>query len=436
MRDLAAERALLGAMMLADVDVTVTAEDFQAESHRAIYTAIAGLRADGQPVDSMTVRRRIGDSALEAIGGPEVLLEIADSVPSAFNAEAYASIVRENAMRRRVYEHATLAARFAETGDERMEHEAQAVADALERQQTHKTAIGDLLDVRYETLGQKRPYVWIDELPGVHLHFGDLVLIAGRPSVGKSALAQQLGEEWAGRNLRTRIYSLEMKDMDYVDRHLMRVMDAVTTDTLDDGLDADMIEKVRYATKPSRSLPLDIIDRTDIGVDGIIRDVRRAARKGTRVVIIDYLQLLVSKERTESRYEAVTEASRRLKLAARDANVLMVAVAQLNRGGIGKDGKPRTPSMSDLRESGALEQDADDILLIHRYSDDDLAIRDTLTSDGYVLEYDHDDPLSGVERKAISHIDFAKLRRGKTGMRFCWFDGPNQTFVPMDRRQP
>lgn len=435
MRDHEAERALLGALMLADVDPYVSADDFDAESHQLIYRAIAGLRAEGKPVDQKTVRVRMGDDAVAAIGGPGALLDIASAVPSAYHADSYAEIVRENARRRRVYRHATLAAKFAETGDAGMESEAQAVVDSLEQHETKPTAIGTLLDQRYTTLHKKRPYVSLDQFPGIHLHFGDFAILAGRPSTGKSALAQQLGEEWASRNLRTRIYSLEMSDMDYIDRHLMRSMDAVTTDTLDDGLTPEMVERVKFSTKASHSWPLDIIDRPNMGVDGLVREVRRAGRKGTRIVIVDYLQLLVGKERNESRYEAVTEASRRLKLAAREANVLIVALAQLNRGSVKDDGTLRPPSMSDLRESGALEQDADDIILIHRYAENDEKIRQTLTGLDYTLEYDHDDVVGGIQRKAICHVDFAKMRRGVTGKRFCWFDGPNQAFIPMDRKQ-
>lgn len=346
MRDHDAERALLGSMLIADVDPYVTSDDFDAESHQLVYRAIAGLRAEGKPVDATTVRNRMGADAVAAIGGPATLLDIANAVPSAYNADGYAEIVRENARRRRVYQHATLAAQFAETGDDGMEAEAQAVADALEKPETKPTAIGALLEQRYATLHQKRPYVWMDQFPGMHLHFGDFVIVAGRPATGKSALAQQLAEEWAGRGLRTRIYSLEMADMDYIDRHLMRRQDAITTDVLDDGLSSDDIERVKFSTRDSLTLPIDIIDRSDLGVDGLIRDVRRAARKGARVVIVDYLQLLVGKNRNESRYEAVTEASRRLKIAARDANVLMVALAQLNRGSVKDDGTLRQPSMS------------------------------------------------------------------------------------------
>lgn len=428
MRDQAAEHALLGSLMLADIDPYVSADDFEDESNQLIYRAIAGLRAEGKPVDPTTVRNRMGVDAVAAIGGPAVLLDIASSVPSAYNADGYAEIVRDNARRRRVYRHATLAAKFAETGDSGMEAEAQAVVDSLERPETKPTAIGALLDQRYKTLHKKRPYVSMSQFPGVHLHFGDFVILAGRPSTGKSALAQQLGEEWASRNLRTRIYSLEMSDMDYIDRHLMRKMDAITTDTLDDGLTPEQVDHVKFSTKDSHDWPLDIIDRPNMGVDGLVREVRRAGRKGTRIVIVDYLQLLVGKERNESRYEAVTEASRRLKLAAREANVLMVALAQLNRGSVKDDGTLRPPSMSDLRESGALEQDADDIILIHRYADNDEKIRQALRERKFLLEHGTNGPVE----KPICHVDFAKMRRGVTGKRFCWFDGPNQTFDPMD----
>lgn len=423
MHDTDTERALLGSMMLADVDPYVTADDFEAESHRAIYSAIASLRADGQPVDVITVAHKLGNE-LDTVGGKMLLLDIQQAVPSSAGAERYAEIVRDNARRRRVHAHATLAAAYAESGDPGMEDEVEAVADALHVSDSKPSSIGSLLDTRYSTLDRKRPYVWMSQFPGIHLHFGDFAIIAGRPGMGKSALAQQLGEEWASRGLRTRIYSLEMSDSDYTDRLIMRHT-PFTTDDLDDGLTDAQAAFVRDATAEARSWSLDVIDKPAIGVEGIARDIRRAARKGTRVVIIDYLQLLVKKSSGESRYEAVTEASRRLKVLAREANVLLIALSQLNRGSAKEDGSLRPPSVSDLRESGALEQDADDILLIHHYADNDEAIREQLKKRDFILEHDG--------KQLVCHVDFAKLRRGVTGKRFCWFSGSDQWFAPIDR---
>ena len=178
----------------------------------------------------------------------------------------------------------------------------------------------------------------------------------------------------------------------------------------------------RSAVAHVTSWPLEVSDR-NMGVTQIVSDIRRFGRRGGRVVFIDYLQLLVGKGAGESRYEAVTEASRMLKVAAMESGVLVVALSQLSRGSVASDGSLRRPVLSDLRESGALAQDADDVLLIHRYPDDDTEVRGVLRQNKYLLE--HELP--------ICHIDFAKLRRGVPRTTFCWWRGSDQDFSPIDR---
>ena len=212
-----------------------------------------------------------------------------------------------------------------------------------------------------------------------------------------------------------------MHASDWLDRLIMR-RTPFDTNALDDGLSPEAADFARGAMAEVASWPLEVCDR-NMGVTQIVSDIRRFGRRGGRVVFIDYLQLLVGKLGGESRYEAVTEASRLLKVAAQESGVLVVALSQLSRGSIGSDGKARRPVLSDLRESGALEQDADDVLLIHRYEDDDTVVRDALHKKRYLLEFE----------QPICDIHFAKLRRGVPKVVPSWWHGSDQTFTPIDR---
>jgi replicative DNA helicase len=157
-----------------------------------------------------------------------------------------------------------------------------------------------------------------------------------------------------------------------------------------------------------------------MSLDALIADMRLFARRGGRVALIDYLQLAVPQT-----YEDVTEASRRLKLAACSTGLLVVAVSQLSRRSTRDDGSLRPPSLSDLRQSGALEQDADTVMLLHVYDRKDAAVRDDMRGDGYLLEFD--------DGKKLGHVEFAKVRRGVPERIPAWFDGSEFRWTPVDR---
>lgn len=412
MNDQAAERALLGSLLLGS-DVAFSPDDFFYEPHRTVASAIRSLRLRGEPTDAVTVRAELGVSGA-------MLLDVIDSVPTAANAAHYASIVSELARRRRIHAAAEHLRVACETGDG-YDQKAAEVLDAAAHGEKRAERLGDALSRIIPTLTSKREYVWLADYPSVHLHFGDFCIVAARPGVGKSAWAGQLADEWAGRGLKTRLYSLEMGVDDWTLRAVQRHT-PFTSDDLDDGLTPEKAELVERSMAELLSLPLTIVDNCRYGVADFMADVRSFARRGGKVVILDYLQLLVSKGDYGSRYEAVTEVSRALKVLARETNVLLIALSQLNRGSAKDDGTLRPPSMAELRESGALEQDADDIILIHRYADTD-PIKDELRQRRYILE--HELP--------VAHLDFAKLRRGRVGRVYVWWDGGDQRFFRMDR---
>lgn len=429
--DLDAERALLACLMSRDVDVAVQQHDFDDERHRAIFAAITAIRARGESPDVVTVRHEVG-----AAVDPLYLLDVQGAEISTSKVQQHAGIVIQTARRRRLYEQGTLIAAAAQRGDEIDPH---AMIDAAIGTDTGMdTNIDALVSGKLATIGKGRPFVELDQFPGMHLHFGDFAIIAGRPGVGKSAFALQVVSELAAGGLKTRVYSLEMRAADWVDR-LIQQRTNVTTYDLDAGVTGDTAKLVESALSEVRNWPLEIIDR-NIGVAAVCADIRRFARRGGRLVVIDYLGLLVGATRGGTRYEAVTEASRQLKITAMETGVVLVALSQLNRGLVSRSGLTRPPVLSDLRESGALEQDADDVILLHHYPDKAAyAAQDTSTGDtlndprpglermGYILEHEGVYPLASVH--------FAKMRRGAPRRFAAYFIGKDMYFAPLDQKE-
>jgi replicative DNA helicase len=411
------EKALIGEMLMG-AEPDIAAEDFI--EYRSLAEAILRLRAAGSPVDASTV-------AHEAGGHHREILACQDAAVTSVHAEEHAKRVRDDASRRRVIAACELAASLAKTNDEGWRAAAENVPDVASTRH-HAEHIGELLLARIGTLSTARHYVWLQDFPKMHLHPGDFIVVGARPKVGKSAFGAQLAQEFAGRHLKTRVYSLEMSAGDWADRFLMR-MTPFTTNDFDKGLTPEAIAMVEGSMQDSLTMPLDIIDDAGLTCPQLVSDMRRYARKGGKVVIVDYLQLLVKRDRGMSRYDAVTDISGMLKVAARQTGLIVIALAQLNRGVVNESGKIRRPGLSDLRESGALEQDADAIILLHRYALDDEDARSGLKKLHYIIEGDEADGGSGK----LSLVDFAGMRRGDTRSFPCMFFGTDQTFTPLEK---
>ena len=421
-----AERALLGSLLLADLDLNVSPTDFTKPSYQRIAKTVLDIRADGGAVDVITVADRLDlEGVLDACGGKPGLLDIQGAVPTAANAAHYHEIVTRLAkFRRRIAAAVTITADAYDLVDD----DPMAVLEAAESESTTIRTLGELSDERNETLTSSRDFLGLRDFPGVHLHRGDLVIIAARPGVGKSAFAGQLTDEFGERQKKTRLYSLEMPASDWYDRLIMRHTMFTTTD-LDRGLTPDQAAMAKAATAQARTWPVEINDDATMNVGRLVADMRRFSRRGGVVSITDYLGLLVERERGDSFYIAVTEASKRLKIAARQTSLVNIVLAQLSRKTISDSGAMRPPVLSDLRDSGAIEQDADDIILLHTYADDDERIREHLQKKGYIMEFDK--KYGGT--CAIASVHFAKMRRGPEQMFPCWWDAKDQRFFPMDR---
>ena len=387
-QDLGAEQGVLGGMMLskdaiADVVEKLRSNDFYRPAHELIYEAIIDLYGRGEPADFVTVADALREKGnLEKVGGAPYLADLIDAVPTAANAGFYAEIVAERATLRRLVEAGTRIVQlgFAADGGEvdAAVNEAQAqvysVTDRTKSEDYVKLSeviepTMDFIEMLQSRGGQVNGvptgFAEFDELTQ-GLHPGQMIIFAGRPAMGKTTLGMDVMRSAAIHNgMASAIFSLEMDRQEI----MMRIMAAeaqVPMSRLRDGtVDDQDWERLARATTRFMDAPLYIDDSANMTLMEIRAQCRRLKQKADlKLVVIDYLQLMSSGKRVESRQQEVSEFSRALKLLAKEIEVPVIAISQLNRGNEQRTDKK--PMMSDLRESGSIEQDADLIVLIHR----------------------------------------------------------------------
>lgn len=387
-QDLGAEQGVLGGMMLskdaiADVVEKLRSNDFYRPAHELIYEAIIDLYGRGEPADFVTVADALREKGnLETVGGAPYLADLIDAVPTAANAGFYAEIVAERATLRRLVEAGTRIVQlgFAADGGEvdAAVNEAQAqvysVTDRTKSEDYVKLSeviepTMDFIEMLQSRGGQVNGvptgFAEFDELTQ-GLHPGQMIIFAGRPAMGKTTLGMDVMRSAAIHNgMASAIFSLEMDRQEI----MMRIMAAeaqVPMSRLRDGtVDDQDWERLARATTRFMDAPLYIDDSANMTLMEIRAKCRRLKQKADlKLVVIDYLQLMSSGKRVESRQQEVSEFSRALKLLAKEIEVPVIAISQLNRGNEQRTDKK--PMMSDLRESGSIEQDADLIVLIHR----------------------------------------------------------------------
>lgn len=416
--DLDAEESVLGAMLLSRtacsevLETLRSSEEFYRPTHGKIFDSILDLFARGEAVDAVTVvdeLRRRGD--LEQIGGAPYIHTLLQATPTAANALHYARIVAEHATLRRLIDAGTKITQegFDVPGDVEMAvaRAEQLVFDVANRRgDSEITSLRDLLDQTLEKIeslhargseitGLPTGFTEVDrKLAG--LQPGNLIIVAARPAMGKSTFAVNVAHHVAKKEGKGAvIFSLEMSREEIAQRmvcaeasvDLSHVRSGRMTDTdwrrLVDGMG-------RLA-----EAPLYIDDTSTITLPEIRAKCRRlASRGGLSLVVVDYLQLMQSPRRSENRVQEVAEISRGLKILAKELQLPVIAVSQLSRQIEQTGGKPRKPRLADLRESGALEQDADVVMFINR--------------DDY---YDDES-----ERKGEADILIEKHRNGPTGI--------------------
>ncbi|MCX7817436.1 MAG: replicative DNA helicase [Syntrophales bacterium] len=415
-QNIEAEQSVLGSILLDNkalytVQEILTAKDFYRESHRKIFTAIQDLTERNEPVDLITLSNLLKDrNELDAVGGISYLSTLVDAVPSAANVDHYAKIVKEKAILRKLIDTATEILEKTYNADGDIEEVLDEAEHAIFEISEHKvrssfTSLREIIKhsfITIENLSKRRELVTgiptgfekIDELTA-GLQKSDLIIIAGRPSMGKTAFALNIAQYVAiEKGIPVAIFSLEMAK-EQIAMRLLASTAKVDSHRLRKGfLGETDWPKLATAAGLLADAPIFIDDTPAITVLEMKAKARRLkAEQGLGLIILDYLQLMRSTGYKESREQEISEISRSLKALAKELNVPVIALSQLNRKV--EDRTNRRPQMADLRESGAIEQDADVIAFIYRDE---------------VYNRSEDNP-----EKGIAEVIIAKQRNGPTG---------------------
>ena len=385
-QDLIAEQGVLGGMLLskdaiADVVEIIRDRDFYRPAHELIYDAIVDLYGRGEPVDPVTVSAELtkrGDIA--RAGGAPYLHTLISSVPTAANAGYYAKIVRERAILRRLVEAGTKIVQlgYASEGevDDAVDQAQAEVYSVTERRANEDyvqlstllpAALDEIEKISQGVIGEgvKTGFIELDKLTN-GLHPGNMIVLAARPAVGKSTLGLDIARYASIHKGNTSvIFSLEMSKSEITMRMLSAearvALNNIRAGTLNDEEWARLARRMGEISEA----PLFIDDSPNLSLMEIRAKARRLKqRHNLKLIVIDYLQLMTSGKRVENRQQEVSEFSRQLKLLAKELNVPIVAISQLNRSPEQRSDKK--PMLSDLRESGSIEQDADVVILLHR----------------------------------------------------------------------
>ena len=385
--DLLAEQSAIGGMLLskdavADVVETVRGIDFYIPKHEVIFEAVLTLYSHGEPTDVIAVTDELTKTGqLQRAGGAEYLHTLTGLVPTAANAGYYASIVAEKAVLRRLVEAGTRIVQmgYASEGEvvdlvNNAQAEIYGVTGGVDAEdyvplvEAIDTAVDEIERARGrdgEMIGVPTGFSELDELTN-GLHGGQLIIVAARPGLGKSTLALDFARSATIKHhLPTIFFSLEMGRSEIAMR-LLAAESTIGMSTLRKGnmeqRDWDKLANIRGQIADA---PLYIDDSPNMTLVEIRAKCRRLSQKvGLKMVVIDYLQLMTSGKKVESRQQEVSEFSRALKLLAKELNVPVIALSQLNRGP--EQRADKKPALADLRESGSLEQDADIVVLLHR----------------------------------------------------------------------
>jgi len=431
-QNLDAEESVLGAMMISEsavasviVDIHLTEEDFYRSGHRVIFKAVHLLHAKGEPVDALTVTEQLTQTGeLAEAGGKEFVQSLASIVPVAGNADHYANIVKANAMLRRllgasqkiqksVHDREGEPRDLVEQAEKMLFDVAHSTAsqdfaslsDVLLRETTR---LEELSEGKRDLTGTPSGFIDLDNLTG-GFQPGNLIIIAARPSMGKSALVSNIAENVAvDKGLPVAFFSLEMSETELAHRFLASQA-RIAGDKLRKGNIKSDWNKILKASNRLEDAPIWLDTSADLSILELRAKARRLFSRegGLGLIIVDYMQLMRSDDPRQSRVEQVGAISRGLKLLAGELQVPVLALSQLSRA---PELRPdKRPILSDLRESGNLEQDADLVAFIFRQEYyDNLRNEDDHGSVGGGQE-------PSADNKGKAELILAKHRNGPIG---------------------
>lgn len=433
-QDIEAEKSLLGAMMLsdsamADILTIIKPDDFYEQRHQEIFAAMAELYDQHKPIDLLTLTSKLKtQKKLKGIGGASYLTDLSNYVPAATHAKAYAEIVEKASTRRKLINAGTNIASQAYEDDAdvneligQAERELFEVSDKIVR--SDYVAMDQLLAEALERIaelqqnkgalrGLKTGFADLDRKTA-GFQKGDLIIVGARPAMGKTTFAQNLAYNIAEINKRgVLFFSMEMAANEIVDRIISDIADVDNWRMRTGNLSDEEFSRVGDALGEIDELPIYIDDTSALTIAEMRNKARRAAHDhDIGVIIVDYLQLMSGSDRyAGNKVQEVSEISRGLKILARELEMPVVALAQLSRNVTGRD-DPR-PVLSDLRDSGSIEQDADLVMFLHR-------------PDYYKKPEEED--------TNITELLIRKHRHGAIGLVELYFDGAKSRFMSLDK---
>jgi replicative DNA helicase len=436
---LEAEAAVLGSMIL-DPDCIglvvqkIRTEAFYRLEHQMMFDAIITLwEKVGNDFDLIMLRDELKKrNQLDEVGGPEYLAKVAESVPSSANVEHYVQIVKEKQMLRELIVAAgeVMNEAFETTGEtsDKLDRAEQKIFSVTQKKITGTAmAIKDLLIQAFESIerreghhvtGLATGFRELDELT-CGLQNGEMIVIAGRPSMGKTSFAMNIVEHiGADNDTPVAMFSLEMSRQQLVERMLCSRAGVDSQVVRKGFLSDEQFQALKIAADDMNNKPIYVDDTpgiTPLELRGKARRLR--AQHGIRCIVVDYLQLMSLGTKVESRQQEVSEMSRYLKALARELEIPVVVLSQLNRAPEGRE--DHRPRMSDLRESGSIEQDADVVMLLHR-------------EDYYRRE---DESSQNNKEDNVAEVIIAKQRNGPTGTIKLSFNSQITRFNTLSRVQ-
>lgn len=381
-QNLEAEKSVLGACLLSadaldDVATVLQPSHFYAFAHQQIFEAITALRQEAIPIDAISLSERLEQlDCLEDIGGPTYIHELLEAVPHTAHASYYAGIVRERHARREVVNCSSLAIRKAYDDavdtDELLADAEQSLHGVIESRLAgnQSTDLSSVLMAVFDKLQADAPvslpigYPDLQEKLG-GWYPGNLVVLGARPSVGKTAFALNLALKALEFSIPTLFFSLEMTRLELAERILAIRAEVCGHKIRANELSEDERHSLLHAANQINNWPLWIDDTAPLSIAQLASAARLKVRqKGVKLIIVDYLQLIRGTGKREHREQEIAEITRTLKALSKSLGVTVIALAQLNRKI--EERLNKRPMLSDLRESGAIEQDADIVLLLDR----------------------------------------------------------------------